>query len=213
MRAAPGTARARLDDRLAAREPVGEHVHEASERRTADSRAGPARRRCRLHRYQMPPALQPPVSCRCAGALDRAGGQPVHLEGDRARSRSTSSRPRTRCRSPSRSRGRARPCSAVCCSSRSARRDAGVGLVLDVEGLHRGLRRARVRLRVRVVRLVLLGRERGDRDRRQQPDDDQDHQQLDQREPALLPGQGARPRCFMRGRGIELNIGSAPEAS
>ena len=60
--AAAGAAGPRLDDRLAAREPVGEHVHEASERRAADAEqdqlAGG-----RLHRYQVPPALQPPVLC------------------------------------------------------------------------------------------------------------------------------------------------------
>ena len=59
---APGAARARLDDRLAAREAVGEDVHEASERRTAHAEQDQLARGG-LHGYQMPPALQPPVFC------------------------------------------------------------------------------------------------------------------------------------------------------
>jgi hypothetical protein len=45
------------------------------------------------------------------------------------------------------------------------------------------------------VRLVLLVRECGDHDGSQQPDDDEHHQELDQRDSALL-SKKARPQPF-----------------
>ena len=114
-----GAAGSWLHDRLPPWEPVREHVHEASERGTAEAQQHQFRCRC-LHATRprrVAPAGARRVS-RCARSCRSGSRCTLNVTGF---VESEASRSRTRSRSRSRSRGSTASFSEVCCSSSSAR--------------------------------------------------------------------------------------------